>query len=90
MLAKLLRYLQPALGAAWSKADFAAASNQTGVTFALGAGLASGEPKSDIPELQQGLPEKSVNYGQMPKAAFLLKVAQTKVLVGVGNPLMSI
>ncbi|KAJ7509753.1 hypothetical protein B0H11DRAFT_1257251 [Mycena galericulata] len=95
VLAKLLRYLHPAGGAAWTKADFDAATNATGVRFALGASLASGDvdatrSKEDVlAELERHLPAKRVNYERMPKAEFMSKVAQTKILVGVGNPSIS-
>ncbi|KAJ7699014.1 hypothetical protein B0H17DRAFT_978024 [Mycena rosella] len=89
VLAKLLRYLQPARGASWVKADFDAAAHRTGVTFALGAGLSNDEAEADRVALEEGLPDSHINYGRMQKAEFMGKVAQTKVLVGVGLPLIS-
>ncbi|KAJ7625616.1 hypothetical protein FB45DRAFT_750755 [Roridomyces roridus] len=97
VLAKLLRYLSPAADPSWSKADFDAVSEATGITFALGAGLDNGESDPGTREELQGrLPEQSVNEidvtrpdSRLSKAEFMGKVAQTRVLVGVGSPILS-
>ncbi|KAJ6534589.1 hypothetical protein DFH09DRAFT_1091919 [Mycena vulgaris] len=89
VLAKLLRYLHPWHRPSWSKEDFDATTNRTGVLFALGADLSTDDAEAHRPILEQNLPTSSINYGRMKKAKFMSKIAQSKVLVGVGSPLIS-
>ncbi|KAJ7625587.1 hypothetical protein FB45DRAFT_69321 [Roridomyces roridus] len=81
VLAKLLNYFSPDKSP-WVGADFDDASELTGVTYALGAGLDDGHtmPPADM------LPAKYVNHDRMDKSVFMSRIAQSRVLIGVGNP----
>lgn len=69
----------------WTEDDYDAASDQTGVQYALGAALSDGETKP-APGLK--LPAEYVNHGRMKKDVFMSRLAQSKVLIGIGNPIV--
>ncbi|KAJ7464576.1 hypothetical protein FB451DRAFT_1042352 [Mycena latifolia] len=86
ILAKQLSYLSPDKLPPWTTEDYDVAANLTGVHYALGAGLADGETHPP-PGLQT--PEAYENHGKMEKGAFMRRLAQSRVLIGVGNPIVS-
>lgn len=53
--------------------------------YALGAGLVDGQTEPP-PNLQ--LPAAYVNRGRMEKAVFMRQLAQSRVLIGIGNPIV--
>ncbi|KAJ6529997.1 hypothetical protein DFH09DRAFT_1044959 [Mycena vulgaris] len=85
ILAKLLSYLAPEK-TPWASEAYDEASNLTDVRYALGAGLGDGQ-KEPSPGLQ--LPAKYTNHGRMPKDVFMGRLAQSRLLIGVGNPIVS-
>ncbi|KAJ7181017.1 hypothetical protein C8R46DRAFT_1211303 [Mycena filopes] len=90
ILAKRLDYLAPEKEPAWSTADYDAATEASRVRYALGAGLAeweTGAGAKEEGELQ--LPSEYVNHGRLEKGHFVQQLAQSRVLIGIGNPIVS-
>ncbi|KAJ6529992.1 hypothetical protein DFH09DRAFT_934378 [Mycena vulgaris] len=85
ILAKLLAYLAPGQ-APWTAGDYDAAARLTGVQWALGAGPGE-DGKAPPPGVQ--LPATYVNHGRSTKDVFMRRIAQSRVLVGVGRPILS-
>ncbi|KAJ7763578.1 hypothetical protein DFH07DRAFT_395731 [Mycena maculata] len=85
ILAKLLAYLAPEK-TPWTNEDYDAAAAGTDIEYALGAGLGDGETEPP-PELE--LPGEYVNHGRMEKGVFMRRLARSRVLIGVGNPVVS-
>ncbi|KAJ6534581.1 hypothetical protein DFH09DRAFT_1284101 [Mycena vulgaris] len=85
ILAKLLSYLAPGQ-TPWTAGDYDAAARLTGVQWVLGAG--AGEDGKEPPPGVQ-LPATYVNHGRSTKDVFMRRIAQSRVLVGVGKPILS-
>ncbi|KAJ7289185.1 hypothetical protein C8J57DRAFT_1164989 [Mycena rebaudengoi] len=86
ILSKRLSYLSPGKEPAWTADDFNAASSRTGVEFSLGAELDDGQTRP-APDL--ALPHAYTNHGRMNKTVFMSNIAQSKILIGIGNPIVS-
>ncbi|KAJ7108847.1 hypothetical protein C8R43DRAFT_1162167 [Mycena crocata] len=86
ILAKLLSYFSSEKTPPWTTDDYNTAAAETGVRYALGAGLPDGQ-KEPPPGLQ--IPAEYVNHGRMEKSVFMRRLAQSKVLIGIGNPIVS-
>lgn len=86
LFAKRMSYFSVDGGAAWDLELFDAAKERSGVHFIAGAD----DDSEDRPDLN--VPEtlgKSVwNYGILPQDSFVDAVAHSRVLVGVGNPVL--
>jgi len=83
VLAKYLHYFAPQFHAAWLTADFDAATAETGITFAMGS------YESGHPEVKPELPSTKVNFGRLNQSSFMEHLSQTRVLVGMSNPVIS-
>ncbi|KAJ7477175.1 hypothetical protein B0H11DRAFT_1864853 [Mycena galericulata] len=90
LLAKLLSYF--AIGKnpnrAWSKWDLDSVAEQTGIQVVLGAGLSEDDEK----ELESEFPDQNqhfVNHGRLQQALFMEKLAESKMVIGMGRPLIS-
>jgi hypothetical protein len=82
ILAKYLHYLTPKFKAAWSPADFDAVTAATGIRYALGSFV------SDHPEAKPVLPTTHVNYGRIDQSTYMQHLSKSRVLIGMGNPVM--
>ncbi|KAJ7772876.1 hypothetical protein DFH07DRAFT_991166 [Mycena maculata] len=82
ILAKLLSYIDQS---PWTTADYDTISRYTGLRYALGARLHDGETASPA----WPLPREYANHVPTDKAAFMRRIAQSKVLIGIGNPVVS-
>ncbi|KAJ7698993.1 hypothetical protein B0H17DRAFT_926941 [Mycena rosella] len=81
ILAKQLAYLSPSKSLPWTTVDYNVTVTFTGIYYALGAGLGDGEavapPGLQVPAVYE-------------KDVFMHRLAQSKVLIGVGNPVVSL
>ena len=84
ILAKYLSYFTPEGQAAWSTADFDAVTEATGIELALGAYNDSMNPVVSQPHL----PSVHVNHGRMDQLLFTRHLSRSRVLIGMGNPVM--
>ena len=81
ILAKYLHYFTPGFKAAWSRADFDAATAATGIKFAMAS------QKSDHKEAPV-LPSTYVNYGRIDQSMFMEHLSKSRVLIGMSNPVV--
>jgi hypothetical protein len=81
LLGKHIGYLSP-LGP-WPPHFFEAAVNATGVQFVGGMQT---EPEAEPPK--PTFPTNFLNYGTQPRPVFMKNLASSKMLVGLGDPLM--
>ncbi|KAJ7117568.1 hypothetical protein C8R44DRAFT_626624, partial [Mycena epipterygia] len=86
ILAKLLSYFSPEKTPPWTAENYDAAAKLTSVQYALGARIDEGQTEAP-PGLV--LPTEYVNHGKAEKAVFMSRLAQSKVLIGIGNPIAS-
>jgi hypothetical protein len=84
ILAKLMSFFTPERDAAWTRADFDAVTDATGITYILGAYNDTLEGKWPTPQL----PSHHVNLGKIDPAEFMYQLSRSQVLVGMGNPAM--
>lgn len=82
ILAKYLHYFSSKFDAAWSQTDFDAVTAATGIKFAMGSYV------TDHPEVVPVLPSSHVNYGHIDQPTFMRHLSQSRVLIGMGNPVM--
>jgi len=82
ILAKYLHYFSSQFDAAWSQADFDAVTAATGIKFVM----ASFE--NDHPEAKPVLPSTYTNYGRINQPTFIQHLSKSRVLIGMGNPIM--
>ena len=82
ILAKYLHYFTPQFNAAWSQADFDAVAAATGIKFVMGSFV------SDHPEAKPVLPSTYTNYGRIDQPTFIEHLSKSRVLIGMGNPMM--
>lgn len=73
-------------GSAWDVGLFDITHAQTKINFIAGAD----DDSADQPDMKvpKTLGESVWNYGLLPQDAFIDAVAHSKVLVGVGNPVL--
>ncbi|KZP25595.1 hypothetical protein FIBSPDRAFT_1041421 [Athelia psychrophila] len=89
VMAKRLGYFVPGRSA-WPNAVYDAASAAADVRFALGAdqgGIENGGAGAEMTE--EDLPRGIKNYGVLEQEAFMRQLAKSRVLIGIGNPLLS-
>jgi hypothetical protein len=82
ILAKYLHYFTSQFEAAWSQADFDAMAAATGIKLVMGAFV------SDHPEAKPVLPSNYMNYGRIDQPTFMEHLSKSRVLIGMGNPIM--
>jgi len=82
ILAKYLHYFTPEFNRAWSPADFDAVTAATGIKFAMGSIV------NDHPEAKPELPSSHVNYGRIDQPTFMRHLSRSRVLIGMGNPVV--
>jgi hypothetical protein len=82
ILAKYLHYFTSKFEAAWSQADFDAVTAATGTKFAMGSFV------KDHPEVQPELPSTYTNHGHIDQGTFMRHLSRSKVLIGMGNPVL--
>ncbi|KZP07285.1 hypothetical protein FIBSPDRAFT_875686 [Athelia psychrophila] len=95
ILAKLLSFFLPERDRAWTPEMLNEATRATGIAYISGStndtqtrdGPAPQEPAPmwAVPEL----PEKYTNEGRRPQFEFLERLAEMRVLIGMGNPITS-
>jgi hypothetical protein len=85
----LIRYFNPG-EYAWSKEIWTAAEQDLGVNFVLGAydGKEMDLNGPDPERAKAELPPGAKNLGFMKPEKFMEVLAESRILVGVGNPLM--
>ncbi|KAJ7265868.1 hypothetical protein B0H12DRAFT_173853 [Mycena haematopus] len=92
LLAKLLSYFVEAKNPerAWSKEDLDAVAEQTGADLMMAASLPANTSDNDM-ELALALPDQShsFNLGRIQQPLFMEKVAESRVVVGMGRPIIS-
>ncbi|KAJ6516354.1 hypothetical protein C8R45DRAFT_811595 [Mycena sanguinolenta] len=92
LLAKLLSYFIQAKNPhrAWSKYDLDAVVEETGVQLMMAASSAANTSDDDL-ELALALPDqyRSFNLGRIQQSLFMEKIAESKVVIGMGLPLIS-
>jgi hypothetical protein len=84
ILAKYLPYFTPEGDAAWSTPHFDAVTNATGLKFGLAAFNNSLDPLKSEPQL----PSSYVNYGRLAQQLYMRHLSHSRVLIGMGNPVM--
>jgi hypothetical protein len=84
ILAKYLAYFTPEGNAAWSTPHFDAVTAATGLKFAI----ASYENHHDHTKSEPQFPSSYVNHGQLGQASFMRHLSQSRVLIGMGNPVL--
>ncbi|KAJ7631389.1 hypothetical protein DFH06DRAFT_1101867 [Mycena polygramma] len=84
ILAKLLNYLAPEMHGCQTT-TMRRRTSPAWYLYALGAGLADRQTEPS-PGLQ--LPAQHVNHGRMGNPEFMRQLAQSRVLVGIGNPIV--
>ncbi|KAJ6543873.1 hypothetical protein B0H19DRAFT_1168745 [Mycena capillaripes] len=92
VLAKLLSYFVPEKNQfrAWSKEDLDSVAEQTGFEFMMAAAHSPDSSDEDI-DLTAVLPDQThyVNHGRIQQPLFMEKLAQSRVVIGMGLPLIS-
>ncbi|KAF7331672.1 hypothetical protein MKEN_00046900 [Mycena kentingensis (nom. inval.)] len=92
ILAKFLTYFFPEKDFVWSKDILDAVADETGVQFAMAARHPHDPPaQEDIDRVPIYLPDQKhyVNHVHLQQDKFMAELAQSRVLIGIGNPLIS-
>lgn len=84
ILAKLLSFFTPERDRAWASSVLDAATTATGVRYVFGAINDTGDGEWSVP----ALPRVHVDYGEMGQHVFMERLAKTRVLIGMGNPMV--
>lgn len=88
VMAKRLGYFFPGRSA-WPNTFYDAASAASGVQFAVGAGQEGFEIDGAGKDMTEDLlPKGMKNYGVLDQGNFMQKLARSRVLIGIGNPLL--
>jgi hypothetical protein len=82
ILGKTLSYFTRDRERSWTPAIFDAASDATGIKFAIGAFNDTLQGEWPAPEL----PSNRIDFGQIDQSTFLDKLSRTRVLVGMAHP----
>jgi len=82
ILAKHLAYFTPEHDPSWTTANYDAAANATGLNYLFAS-------SSDQGESSLVLPSNHINLGQIGEAEFKEKLSKSRVLIGVGDPVLS-
>lgn len=84
ILAKYMAFFTPERDPAWTRNDYDAATDATGVKYILGMSndTLQGEPPT------AHLPSNYVDLGRIGRNEFLDTLSRSRVLVGIGNPAM--
>ena len=86
IMAKRMSYFAPQRTRPFSLEAFEAAASRTSVRFIAGAKDDSDERKElDVPKK---LPDMIVNYGLLPQEQFVDALSHSRLLIGVGNPVL--
>ncbi|KAF8311214.1 hypothetical protein DL93DRAFT_2061318 [Clavulina sp. PMI_390] len=95
IFAKRQSYFAPQRDLAFPLSFWDRAAKRTGVRFVAGAENDKEERarRKDMPKLDgevpEVLPESITNYGLLPQSDFVDAIAHSRLLVGVGNPIIS-
>jgi len=95
ILAKLLSFFLPERDCAWPPEVLNAASRETGITYISGSYNDTQHRGQDTPQPPDPmwnapeLPEQYRNEGLRPQFEFLERLAEMRVLIGMGNPITS-
>jgi hypothetical protein len=84
VLAKYLVYFTPEGDAAWLTPHFDAVTAATGLKFGVAAYNINGNLAKSEPQL----PSSHVNYGQVSQPPFMRHLSESRVLIGMGNPVL--
>ncbi|KAF7982574.1 hypothetical protein HWV62_27573 [Athelia sp. TMB] len=89
IMAKRIGYFSPGRSA-WTKEVYEAASAASNARFSLGASQGGFEIDGVGKDMTEAdLPKDWKNYGLLEQDAFMRRLAKSRVLVGVGSPLLS-
>lgn len=86
-MAKRLSYFAPQSARAWSLEAFEEAARRTGVRFIAGA-MDDSEERGHELDVPKKLPDMIVNYGLLPQDQFVDAISHSRLLIGVGNPVL--
>jgi hypothetical protein len=84
LLAKYLMFFTPEHEPAWTTVNYDAATNATGVKYLIASTYVTGGEGSPL-----ALPSNHLNIGQIGPAEFMEKLSKSRVLIGVGDPMLS-
>ncbi|KAJ7639424.1 hypothetical protein FB45DRAFT_977204 [Roridomyces roridus] len=86
IMAKAISYFHPNVRA-WDPEDFDAAAESAGISFLTGAGHPI--PQHDVRVEEIVLSTSIKNLGQQPQEQFHTMLSKTRVLIGMGDPVLS-
>jgi len=84
ILAKYMFFFTPERNPAWTRADYDAVTDATGMQYILGTSNDAFEGELPISQL----PSHYVNLGKIGPAKFFDQLSRSRVFVGMGNPAM--